>query len=87
MVGHFLLIILKKHLSPHTDSIKKTTDPMKQKPVDVPPKSAIIHLVPATVADNLFPAPFKFSMGKCWQYIEAASGSKDICRLSDGIPA
>ena len=53
----------------------------------LPPLSTTMYCVPSSDIENPLSAPFSFSVGRYWQYMDAASGSSAINNWLSLIPA
>ena len=53
----------------------------------LPPLSTTKYCVPSSDIENPLSAPFIFSVGRYWQYMDAASGSSAINNWLSLIPA
>ena len=53
----------------------------------LPPLSTTKYCVPSSDIENPLSAPFSFSVGRYWQYMDAASGSSAINNWLSLIPA
>ena len=53
----------------------------------LPPLSTTMYCVPSSDIANPLSAPFSFSVGRYWQYMDAASGSSAINNWLSLIPA
>ena len=65
----------------------RTPKPSRYFHSNTPPRSTNMYFSPGLTTPKAEALKSSFSKCRCWQYIDAASGSSAIVRVSDFIPA